>query len=55
MIRPLPTLLALALFAALPARAQSLQELYEAARAYDATYLAARALADSAVYRAVQA
>jgi outer membrane protein len=55
MIRPLPTLLALAMFAALPARAQSLQELYEAARAYDATYLAARALADSAVYRAEQA
>ncbi len=26
-------------------RAQSLQEVYEAARAYDATYMAARALA----------
>ena len=37
------------------ARAQSLQELYEAARGYDATYLAARALADSAQYRAEQA
>jgi outer membrane protein len=34
--------------------AQSLQEVYEAARAYDATYLAARALADSAQYRAEQ-
>lgn len=55
MTRSLPTLLALALFAALPARAQSLQELYEAARAYDATYLAARALADSAGYKAEQA
>jgi outer membrane protein len=55
MIRPLPTLLALALFAALPARAQSLQELYEAARSYDATYLAARAFADSAGYKAEQA
>jgi outer membrane protein len=55
MTRPLLTVLALALFAALPARAQSLQELYEAARAYDATYLAALALADSAVYRAEQA
>ncbi len=55
MTRRLPTLLALALFATLPARAQSLQELYDAARAYDATYLAARALADSAVYRAEQA
>jgi len=37
------------------ARAQSLQELYEAARAYDATYLSAKALADSAQYRAAQA
>jgi len=37
------------------AQAQSLRELYEAARAYDATYLAARALADSAQYRAAQA
>lgn len=36
-------------------RAQSLQELYDAARAYDATYLAARALADSAQYRQGQA
>ena len=54
MSRPLLSVLALALFAALPARAQSLQELYEAARVYDATYLAARALADSAVYRAEQ-
>jgi|KBSSwiStaDraftv2_1062776.scaffolds.fasta_scaffold432197_1 outer membrane protein len=42
---------------ALPAlaRAQSLRELYEAARAFDATYLSARALADSAQYRAAQA
>ncbi len=46
----------LALAAAMqPARAQSLTELYEAARAFDATYLAARALADSAQYRAEQA
>ncbi|HEY6133686.1 MAG TPA: TolC family outer membrane protein [Rubrivivax sp.] len=37
------------------ARAQSLQELYEAARAFDATYLAARSQADAAVYRAAQA
>ena len=37
------------------ARAQSLYELYEAARAYDATYLSARALADSAQYKAAQA
>ncbi|MBK9133161.1 MAG: TolC family outer membrane protein [Betaproteobacteria bacterium] len=37
------------------AQAQSLQELYEAARAFDATYLAARAQAQSAEYRAAQA
>ena len=54
MTRPLLTVLALALFAALPARAQSLQELYEAARVYDATYLAAKAQAQSAQYRADQ-
>jgi outer membrane protein len=36
-------------------RAQSLQELYEAARGFDATYLAARALLDSAQYKAEQA
>ena len=37
------------------ASAQSLRELYEAAHGYDATYLAARALADSAIYRVEQA
>ena len=37
------------------ARAQSLLELYEAAHAYDATYLSARALYDSAPYRIEQA
>ncbi len=36
------------------AAAQSLQDLYEAARAYDATYLAARAQAQSAEFRAAQ-
>lgn len=36
------------------ASAQSLQELYEAARAFDATYLAARANAASAEFRAAQ-
>ena len=36
-------------------RAQSLQELYEAARGYDATFQAARALLDSAQYRVEQA
>jgi len=37
------------------AMAQSLQELYEAARSYDATYLGSRAQAQSAEFRAAQA
>ena len=37
------------------ARAQGLTTLYELARAFDATYLAARAQADAAEYRAAQA
>jgi outer membrane protein len=45
--------LALALAGA-SASAQSLLELYEAAHSYDATYLSARALADSAIYRVEQ-
>lgn len=36
------------------AQAQDLRELYESARAYDATYLAARAQADSAEHRVAQ-
>jgi outer membrane protein len=36
-------------------QAQSLLELYTMAQSYDATYLAARALAESATYRAAQA
>jgi outer membrane protein len=55
----LPRRLALAaafVLGAVPgAYAQSLQELYDTARGYDASYLAARALADSAQYRAEQA
>jgi outer membrane protein len=49
--------LAAATLLALPglASAQSLQTLYEAARAYDATYLAARTLAESAQFKADQA
>ena len=48
--------LALALLLAAGAtQAQSLGALYDSARAYDASYLSARALADSAVYRAAQA
>jgi len=55
-VRPAAIAVACAL-ALLPAwaSAQNLRELYEAARAYDATYLAARALADSANFRAAQA
>ncbi len=50
------TLLAIGLAASAgAARAQSLQELYEAARGYDATYQSARALAESAQYKAAQA
>ncbi|MFN3809449.1 MAG: TolC family outer membrane protein [Roseateles asaccharophilus] len=43
------------LLAGAAAQAQSLQELYEAARAFDASYLAARAQAESAQHRAEQA
>ena len=46
---------ALALTAATAAQAQSLQELYGAALGYDANYLSARALLDSAQYRRDQA
>ncbi|HRP29296.1 MAG TPA: hypothetical protein PLG77_12780, partial [Burkholderiaceae bacterium] len=49
-LRPLAAGLALA-FASMLAQAQSLQELYDAARGYDATYLAARATAQAAQYR----
>ncbi len=38
----------------LPAQAQSLKELYDAARSYDATYQSARAQADSTQYRIEQ-
>jgi outer membrane protein len=50
------TALAAALLMALPAGAwaQSLQEVYDAARAYDATYLAAKANAASAEYKTAQ-
>lgn len=46
--------LALGLATSGMAQAQNLLQLYEAARQYDATYLAARALADSARYKAAQ-
>jgi outer membrane protein len=56
-LRPLTQIgvaLALAFGAAAGARAQSLLELYDATRAFDPTYLSARALADSAQYRVGQ-
>ena len=51
-----PAALALALAAAwcAPAQAQSLKELYDAAVAYDATYLAAKAQAESTPWRVAQ-
>lgn len=52
---PATLALALGLVFGASARAQSLQEVYEAARGYDANYLAARALLDSAQYRNEQA
>ncbi len=52
-LRPLAWVIALAWPAFAPA--QSLLDLYQAARGFDATYLAARAQADSAQYRAAQA
>jgi len=53
-LRPLAAGIALAL-ASMLAHAQSLQELYDAARSYDATYLAARSQADAAQSRLAQA
>ena len=52
--RPLTAVLTALLLASLPglAAAQSLQELYDAARGFDASFLAARANAQSAEYRA---
>lgn len=54
---PQLTALAVALLcsAAVPVQAQSLKELFEAARGYDATFLAARAQAEAAQFRAAQA
>jgi outer membrane protein len=48
-------LIAAALAIVLPAQAQSLKDLYEAARGYDATYQSARLAADAAGYRVDQA
>lgn len=54
-LAPLALGIALGLGLTASARAQSLFELYEAARGHDAQYLAARAQADSVVYKAEQA
>lgn len=51
LIAPLAVMMA---GAGLPAAAQSLQELYDAARLYDAAYLSAKAQAQSAEFRAAQ-
>src|SRR5438093_6264386 len=51
-LRLTPLVLALGLSSAV--RAQSLAELYDAARGYDATYLGVKAQAESAKYRAEQ-
>jgi outer membrane protein len=50
-----PLAIAASLLLAGAAQAQSLQELYDAARGYDATYLATKASADAASARAAQA
>lgn len=52
---PLPLALLLALSATLPAQAQSLSELYESARAFDAAYLAAKAQNDATLAKSDQA
>jgi len=44
----------LAMWAALPARAENLLELYESARVYDATWQSAKAQYDANVFRAEQ-
>lgn len=54
-LRLLPLSLALGLAFAAPARAQSLVDLYESARTYDATYQSAKAQYDATLYRAEQA
>ncbi|MBA4216853.1 MAG: TolC family outer membrane protein [Roseateles sp.] len=50
-----PLALAAGLLLASTAQAQSLQDLYDAARGYDATYLASKAAADAAAARTAQA
>ena len=54
-MRLLPLAAALALGAAVPAHAEGLLQLYEAARVYDATWQSARAQYEATVFRAEQA
>ena len=54
LLRMLPIALALSVAVAAPARAQSLVELYEAARAYDASFQSARSQYEATVARADQ-
>src|SRR6185369_5734236 len=54
-LRFLPLTAALAAAFAVPARAQSLLDLYESARAYDATWQSAKAQYDANLFRAEQA
>lgn len=54
-LRLLPLALALAVAGIAPARAQSLLELYESARGYDATWQSAKAQYDANLFRAEQA
>ncbi|HEX6705758.1 MAG TPA: TolC family protein, partial [Albitalea sp.] len=53
-LAPLALGIALTLGLGAPARAESLLELYQAARGYDATYLSAKAQADSRTYAVKQ-
>ena len=53
--RLLPLTLAIGAALALPAQAQSLQELYDAARGYDAAYQSAKSQYDANLYKADQA
>src|SRR5450830_833148 len=54
-LRQLPLSLAISALFVLPARAQSLVDLYDAARAFDATYQSAKSQYDAGLAKAEQA
>lgn len=54
-LRPLPLVLALSAAFALPAQAQSLVELYDAARSFDASYQSAKSQYEANLFKAEQA